>query len=233
MRKYLVISLCFVSVFTLAQKVDQVPADSIPPEVAKKIFKYNLARQYNDAIGSRMAIYDLLAENPSHVGLRDTLALLFLEQQMYASAALVSQDVAIAVPEDMFAAEVAAVSFERLGVNNKALNFYERLFVNDPDNIARLYKIGFLQLDMKLYEEAMTSANQLIGHKLASETTLLFNKSDGESQEISMKLAALRLKSLVEKGKGNNAEAIKYLEEILAENPDFEVVKTELAELKK
>ena len=226
-----VANLFFVVLTALGQ--DVLEKDSVITEESKKIMVYNMAKQFNDPLGQRVALYNLLAENPNHVGLRDSLALVFLESGMYASAALVSQEVAELVPQDLFATEIAALSFEKLGVKSKALKYYERLYLNDTDDIGKLYKMAFLQVDLKKYEEALISADQLISHKLSEKTSLLFPKSDGNNQEVSVKIASLRIKSMVEKERGNEDQAIKYLEEIIVQIPDFELVKNELADLKK
>ncbi len=233
MRKILLIAFAIVGFATLAQEQDNAQLDSIPADLAKKIFVYNASKQYNDPIITRMAIYDLLAENPNNVSLRDSLAMTYLQQQMYASAALVSQEVVSAVPDDMYATEIAAISFERLGVKNKALNFYEKLYLNNTDDIDRLYKMAFLQMDLKLFEEALASVTQLTSHKLAPETTLIFPTDDGQGQEISMEHAAERLKGMIEEARGNKEEAVNIFKELLKSKSDFEVVKKQLAELDK
>ncbi len=221
--------LCGVSLF--GQVTPKVASDSVPPELAKKIFIYEASRRYNDPEVSRMALYSLLAENPNNAGLRDSLALIYFENQMYASAALVAQEVANVVADDMFATEIAAISFETLGVKNKALKFYERLYLNNTDDIGRLYKMGFLQMDLKLFEEAMSSAELLTNHKLAEETALIFPTDNNDGQEVNMKLSALRLKAMVEAARGNTAAAKEYYQSILKVKPDFELAKKELAEL--
>ncbi|MEQ9230643.1 MAG: hypothetical protein RIF46_08160, partial [Cyclobacteriaceae bacterium] len=189
------------------------------------------SRRYNDSEVSRMALYNLLAENPNNAGLRDSLALIYFESQMYASAALVAQEVANFVPDDMLATEIAAISFENLGFKNKAFKFYERLYLNNTDDIGRLYKMGFLQMDLKLFEEALSSAELLTNHKLAEGTALVFPTEKSEGQEVNMKLSALRLKAMIEVARGNKEVAKEYYQNILKVKPDFELAKKELAAL--
>ena len=88
------------TILVQAQEEEAVVPDSIPVELAKKIFVYNASKQFSDPIIQRMALYDLLAENPNNYSLRDSLALLYLQQQQFASAALVAQEVAQVVPDD-------------------------------------------------------------------------------------------------------------------------------------
>jgi len=230
MRNLILLSFIILSVRVSAQQVN--PAiDTV--ELAKKIFIYNASKQYNDPTIMRMALYSLLSENPNNVSLRDSLALIYFEQQQYASAALVAQEVVNAVPSDMFAAEIAAISFERLGVKNKALGFYQKMFLNDGDDLNTLYKMGFLQYDLKLYEEASITADQLSTHKLTKETKLIFPTADGKGQEVTMEMAALRLKAMIAAGKEDKVKAKEYFNQVLKAVPTFELVKQQLADLDK
>lgn len=228
MRISLVVALLLVVGSVTAQQ-ETKPFDTL--EFAKKIFVYNSAKQYNDESVARMALYQLLAENPNNVALRDSLALSYFQSQQYASAALVAQEVVSAVPSDMFAVEIAAISFERLGVKNRALNFYSKLYLDDSDDLNTLYKMAFLQNDLKLFEEANNSANQLAEHKLAKEFKLVFPTDDGQGQEVTMDVAATRLKGMIAAAQGDKAKAKEHFDAALKAFPAFEVVKKQLAEL--
>ena len=89
-------------------------ADSIPKEIRANALIYNLAKKYNDPAVTRMALYNLYALNPS-IAILDSLALMYYENQQYASAALTAQDAASYNPNDLLANEIAAVSFDNLG----------------------------------------------------------------------------------------------------------------------
>jgi tetratricopeptide (TPR) repeat protein len=231
MKKVLLLIVVLSAFVSTAQEKKTQVTDSIPPELAKKIFIYNASKQYNDPVVTRMAIYSLLAENPNNVQLWDSLALVYFEQQQYASAALVAQEVATAVPTDMFATEIAAICFERLGVKNKALGFYEKLYLDNTEDINTLYKMAFLQNDLKLSEEAINSTDQLLNHPKAKEIKLVFPTEDGKGQEVSMDLAALRLKGMIEASRDNKVKAKEYYNQVLKANPNFEVVKKQLDDL--
>ena len=233
MKKVLLLIAVLAGLSSVAQENKTTPLDSIPAELAKKIFVYNASKQYNDPVVARVAIYNLLAENPNNIQLWDSLALVYFEQQQYASAALVAQEVAAAVPTDMFATEIAALCFERLGVKNKALGFFEKMYMNDTDDVNTLYKMAFLQNDLKLYEESLTSADQLLSNPKAKEVKLVFPTSDGKGQEVTMELAVLRLKGMIEANRSNTEKAKEYYNQVLKSNPNFEVVKKQLEELSK
>ena len=231
MKKVLLLIAVLVGLSSVAQENKTTPLDSIPAELAKKIFVYNAAKQYNDPVVARVALYNLLAENPSNIQLWDSLSLVYFEQQLYASAALIAQEVVSAVPSDMLAAEIAAISFERLGVKNKALIFYEKMYLNDSDDINTLYKMAFLQNDLKLFEESLTSTDQLLSNPKSKEVKLVFPTEDGKGQEVTMELAVLRLKGMIEASRSDTTKAREFYNQVLKAKPDFEVVKKQLEEL--
>ncbi|MEM7298849.1 MAG: hypothetical protein AAF391_11355, partial [Bacteroidota bacterium] len=110
MKKILftLIVLCGFGYFSFAQSQETAQGDTIPWELRKQAFIYNSAEMFNDPLVARIAIYNLLAENPGNLPLYDTLALSYLQYQQYASAALVAQRVLEINPDDLFAVEIAA-----------------------------------------------------------------------------------------------------------------------------
>lgn len=233
MRRILFIGLALCGLFPFAQEQAQNRIDSVPPELAKKIFIYNASKLYNDPEITKLAIYGLLAENPANYALRDSLALLYLQEQNFASAALVAQEVAELVPGDVFAAQIAATALERLGVKDRALGFYEKLSLNDSENLNYIYKVAFLQYELERYEEAIVSAARMRDIEAASSLMLVFPTPDQQGQQVSMRLAAIRLMGMIEEGKGNKDKAREHYNAILTEMPNFEVIKQQLTELDK
>ena len=73
------------------QSQEIAKGDSIPWELRKQSFIYNSAKLFNDPLVARMALYNLLAENPANPALYDSLALSYLQYNQSASAALVAQ----------------------------------------------------------------------------------------------------------------------------------------------
>ncbi len=233
MKKIVFATLFACTLHLSAQNESQSQADSTPLELRKKIFIYNASKQYNDLVVNRMALYSLLAENPNNFALRDSLALLYLQQQQYASAALVAQEVADLVPDNMFATEIAATALERLGAKNRALTYYEKLSLNMTNNLNYLYKIAFLQYDLKLYEEALANSLLIQGKEESKETMLVFPTADQQGQEVSMRLACIRLMGMVEELRDNKDKAKQHYEAVLKEVPEFEIVKQQLEDLNK
>ena len=206
-------------------------ADSIPKEIRANALIYNLSKKYNDPAVTRMALYNLYALNPS-IAILDSLALMYYENQQYASAALTAQDAASYNPNDLLANEIAAVSFDNLGIGAKAVPFYEKLYLENED-LGTLYRIAFIQYNLERFEESTNNANIMIDHTDAEKVSLYFPVNDNKNQVISLKAAALRLKGMIALAKENKAEALDYYNQALEIAPDFVVLKKQLEELDK
>ncbi len=228
-----IITLIAISLIFTAQAQDSSSAnDSIPFEFSRQAYIYQLAKDYNDPAVARMAIYNLLSYNPQNTALLDSLALLYYEYNQFASAALTAQDAAAQAPDDMFAVELAAICFERLGALPKAISFYETLYTHTFD-MSMLYKVGFLQMDAKRYIEAETNADIIIEDPKSKTLTLIFPKNDKTNQEVSLVAGAYRLKGMIAAAQGDKIKAKESYNKALAISPEFEILKKQLAELEK
>lgn len=230
MKYFLMFAISMMAYGAMAQK--QIPADSIPFEVRKQAYIYTLAKKYNDPAVARMALYNLIATNPNSTTILDSLALWYFDDQQFVSSALVAQDASRMDPSDLFATEVAAVSFENLGVKDRAVNYYEKLYLANND-LSTLYKLSFLQLELKRYGEAINNADALIENPKSATMKLLFPINQNDTQEISMKAASIRLKGMIELDRGNKALAKEFYQKALALEPNFVILKQQIAELDK
>mgnify|MGYP000318414067 CR=1 FL=1 len=229
--KYLFFGIILLtSLISKAQ--EEAPSDTIPFEIRKQAYIYMLAQKYNDPAVTRMALYNLIAMNPGSPALLDSLAFHYLNYQQYASAALSAQDAMSLNPNDMYATEIAAVAFENLGVRQRAINNYEKLYLVNND-LGTLYKIAFLQYEVKNSEEALTNADIIINSSKADNLKLIFPVGQNGSQEISLKACAVRLKGMVEQDRGNVSLAKELYQKTLEMEPSFEVVQQQLAEMDK
>lgn len=234
MKRFILGVLTLIVVFTsnAQDQKQQAPTDSLPFDIQKNAFIYSIASRYSDIEVSRMALYNILAYNPNNVAILDSLALMYVDNQQYASAVLASQDALRINPNDLLATEIAAVSFENLGLKDRSITYYETLYL-DNQNITTLYKIAFMQFDLKRFGEALNSADILIASSETAEKNLIFQKNQNQNQEVSMLAAAYRLKGMVEAEKGNIAEAKAHFEKALEVAPDFVIVKYQLEQLDK
>jgi tetratricopeptide (TPR) repeat protein len=193
--------------------------------------KYSLATQWNDYATAKDALYDLIVENPGNDSLIFSLAYYYYENQQFASALLISQELLKRQPKSAQYLEMAAVSAEQLGVNEKALQNYESLFLL-TNNISTLYKMAFLQYGLKRYDETLINSDIILGKPDAEIPKVYFNDATNKQKEYSMKVPILTLKGLVSLDKGDKAGAKKFFDQALAIAPDFALAKENLAKTK-
>jgi tetratricopeptide (TPR) repeat protein len=195
------------------------------------IRKYSLASQWNDYSVAKDALYDLIIENPANDSLLFTLAYIYYDTKEYAPTLLISQTLLGRNPKNVNYLEMAAVSAESLGVYDKALQSYETLYLL-TNSVNTLYKIAFLQFDLKRYNESLTNVNILLGNPEIATQKVFFNDAANKSKEYVMKVSVLNLKGLILDVTGDKPGARKSYQEALALAPDFKMAKDNLAKLK-
>lgn len=193
---------------------------------------YQMALRYNDYAMAKNALYNLYVENPQNDSILYSLSALYLQSGQYASAAISAQDVLQMRPEHPGAVEIMAVSYENLGLKDKALDSYESLYLK-TDDYQTLYKIAFLQFELGRYNESKTNADILMSKKEAEDLKVVFDAGNNEQKEYSIKVALLNLKGLIAKAQGDKATAKKYFEEALKIAPDFTLAKENLQNIDK
>lgn len=211
---------------------EKIDADTLlPMEFQRQIFIYGAAKKYNDKMMQIATLYNLLSYNPNNSAILDSIALAYFEGQQYVSAALVSADAISLNPKDELGAEIAALSFEQIGASERALKYYETLYLLRND-IMILYQISFLQYKLKRLNEAFTNADIIIADTASNEVQIIFPKDDESEQKVALKIAAKRLKAMIFELKGNIVEAKKIYEDILSSSPDFDLARKQLEDLK-
>lgn len=213
----------------------QTATDSLPkldPKLkatlnASDQLAYQIAMSYSDPSLAKSKLFDLMVRNPEDVRYREALANLYFDGRQYPSAALVAMDILKVNDKNVGAVEIAAYSLEQLGALDRALPHFESLYLLSGDNFS-LYKSAFIQYNLKRYEEAMNSVNMLVKNAKADEK-IGFPKSQTETQEISMKAAALNLKGLIYLDQNSKTEAKTAFNEAIALDPAFEQAKENLA----
>lgn len=203
----------------------------ISPQMAHYIRKYSTALAWNDYDVAKDALYDLIVENPGNDSLIYDLAVFYYERQKYASSVLVANELLNRNPKSLIALEIIASGYENLGIADRALQAYERLYMVS-DNIGSLYKMAYLQFDLKRYKEAATSVDILLANPQCETLKVVFNDAANVAKEYSMKVSVLTLKGLVALEQGNKAEAKKWLDQALAVSPDFVPARQNLARTK-
>ncbi|UII20018.1 tetratricopeptide repeat protein [Fulvivirga ligni] len=188
---------------------------------------YGMAMRYNDYGMAKNALYNLYVENPQNDSILFSLSALYLQSGQYASSAISAQDILQMKPKHTGAMEILAVSYENLGVKDKALDSYETLFL-ESDDFETLYKIAFLQYDLKRYNESNANADILLSKPQSDTLTVIYETADKKQKEYPIKVAIMNLKGLNAQGQGKNAEAKKQYEAALKVAPDFILAKQNL-----
>jgi tetratricopeptide (TPR) repeat protein len=193
---------------------------------------YRMATKYNDYQTAATALYSLITLDPQNDSLRFNLAYIYFDGQKYPSAVLASMDVLQINPNHTGALEISGYSYETLGIKDKALSNFEKLFII-TENVETLYKMAFLQYDLKRYAECTTNVDILLSKPEIDEITMSFQISDTEQKSYGLRVATLNLKGLVNTALGDIDGARKAYNEALALAPDFIFAKNNLDELDK
>jgi predicted Zn-dependent protease len=180
---------------------------------------YQAAMRYSDTDMAKAKLYELMVRNPEDIRYMEALASLYFDANQYTSAALIALDLIELNGKNIGALEVAAYSLEQLGALDRALPQFESLYLLTGDNFS-LYKSAFIQYNLKRYEEALNSVNMLVKNAKADEK-IGFPKSQTETQEVSMKAAALNLKGLIYLDQNSKAEAKTAFNEAISLDPAF------------
>lgn len=203
----------------------------VNPLVSHFLLKYNVAVRFNDMAVAKDALYDLIVENPANDSLILNLAVMYYESQQYAPAILTSQELLARNPKNTTAIELAASSFESLNIYDKALQHYETLYLQ-TNAFAALYKMAFLQFDLKRFKECGATSDILLSKKESDDMKVSFPIADNKTKEFPIKVAILNLKGMVARENGDAAGAKKLFEQALAVAPDFQQAKDNLSKMK-
>jgi tetratricopeptide (TPR) repeat protein len=211
-----------------AQNAQAQPAN---PMVNHFLGKFNVAMRFNDNEVARDALYDLIIQNPSNDSLLLNLAVMYYESQKYPSTILVCQELLARNPKNPTAIELSASSYEGLNLYDKALQHYETLYLQ-TNAYPTLYKMAFLQFDLKRFKECSATSDILLSKKEAEELKVSYPIADNKTKEFPIKVAILNLKGMVARESGDTVGAKKLFEQVLAIAPDFGQAKENLAKLK-
>lgn len=232
MKKIIVIILLFITAsegFSQETKTQENRASSVVFHYSQM---YQRALRYNDINVAKNALYNLVSLYPNNDSLLYSLSVLYFQTQQYASAALTSRDVLSLNPNHIGALEVSAFSFEQIGAKEKAIEAYEKLYLQS-DDYQSLYKLAFLQYELGRFNEALTNADILLNRKETPELTVTYTGANNEQKEYPIQAALFNLKGLIAKSKNETEEARKFFNQALEIAPEFEMAKENLNSLNK
>lgn len=224
--------MAFCASTTIAQTTDTSAVTKLDPSLRKTLnasdqAAYQLALRFNDIAVAKNSLYSLIVRNPEDIRYVEMLGSVYYEAGQAMSAALVSMDVLKVNDKSIKSLEIAANSLEQVGALEKSLPYFETLYLLSGDNFS-LYKSGFIQYSLKKYPEALNSMNMLVKNAKPDEK-VGFPKSQVETQEVSMKAAALNLKGMIYLDQGSKTEAKAAFQEAISLDPEFDLAKENLA----
>jgi len=196
------------------------------------INKYVVANRFGDYDVAKDALYDILVENPADDSLVMTLAVLYFDNQKYTSAALVGQELLVRNPKDPTALELTGSAFESLGLKDRALQYFESLYLV-TNSFPALYKMAFLQYELKRYKESQANCDIMLTKKEADEMKVTFTTADKQNKDYPIRVSVLNLQGMIARDSGDKVAAKKYFEQALAVAPDFMQAKENLTALAK
>ena len=231
MNKSVLTFLLLAVAFSLkAQDTTNVQQDNRPAIYWLFHNNYNLAIRYNDREVAKSSLYSLINIEPQNDSLKFTLAYMYFENQEYPSTILACMDILSRTPTHPPSLEMTAISYEELGLKEKALTNYEQLYLA-TDNIETLYKLSFIQYELKRYDECTVNLDILLKDPELDNRLMTFQLSELVEKEFSLRVAVLNLTGLLKKAQGDKAGAKEAFNEVLAIAPDFIFASNNLAEL--
>ena len=233
MNKSVLTFLLIAITFSLkAQDSTNVDQDDRPAIYWLYHNNYNLAIRYNDQVEAKSSLYSLINIEPQNDSLKFNLAYMYFDNKQYASSILVCMDVLARNPQHAPSLEMTAISYEQLGLKDKALTNYEQLYLL-TDNLETLYKLTFVQYELKRYTECEVNIDILMNDPELDSKDMMFQLNDTVQKEFSLRVAVLNLRGLVKKDQGDKEGAREAWNRVLAIAPDFIYATNNLAELDK
>lgn len=193
---------------------------------------YKMATRYNDFGEAKTALYSLINIDPDNDSIRFNLAYLYFDAQQYPSSIMVTLDIINRNPKHAAAIELSAIAYDELGLKEKALVSYEKLYLL-TDNLETLYKLTYIQYELKRYMECDVNLDILLSNAEIDSKTMVFQVNDNIQKEFPLKSAILNLRGLVRKDLGDIEGAREDFESVLAVSPDFIFATNNLTELDK
>ena len=194
--------------------------------------KYVFGRKYNDSNVAKDALYSMIAMDPNDDSLKMVLCYYYFEQNQYASSLFVSLDLLSRHPDNEDAMKINAMSYENMGVRDKAIEVYESLYLK-TNEVNVLYQAAMLQFELERYNECTASLDIVLKDPQSKALKLNFAKTETEQQEVSLAAAAYNMKGMLEKRQGNKTEAKSLFEKAIELEPEFVLAAQNLKDLGK
>jgi tetratricopeptide (TPR) repeat protein len=194
--------------------------------------KYVFGMKYNDGDVAKDALYSLLAMDPNDDSIKMRLCYYYYENNQYAPSLFVSLDLLARQPDNVDALRINALSYENMGIRDKATAAYETLYLQ-TNEIGVLYQVSILQFEQERYTECKTNLDIILKDPQAKALKLNFAKNETEQQEITLEAAVYNVKGMIEKQEGNKEEAKKHFSKALEVEPEYALAAENLKDVNK
>lgn len=194
--------------------------------------KYVFGRKYNDMDIIKDALYSMISMDMNDDSLKMTLCYFYFEQNQFASSLFVSMDLLSRYPDHEDALKINAMSYENMGVRDKAIDSYESLYLK-TNEISVLYQAAMLQFELERYNECSANLDIVVKDPQAKALKLNFAKNETEQQEVTLEAAAYNMKGMLLKQQGNMTEAKVQFEKALELEPEFVLASQNLEDVNK
>ncbi|MCS6982458.1 MAG: hypothetical protein N2110_09530 [Flavobacteriales bacterium] len=188
-------------------KLTSLPSGKTIPDLLHAV--YRKALLYEDFAVARMALMQLAELNPDKTAYEDSLVFLYYSSGMPAQAVVLGRKRLESSPDNTVLMEVVAMAEENTGLLKDALDRYEQL-EKKSSNVLRKYRIATLQYRLKRYGECQATINSIMAHAASDTLKVNITYSDGSSQNVKLKAAALNVLGMAafELGQLEDAEAL-------------------------
>ena len=181
---------------------------------------YLMAIKFKDFKTAKEALYSMLSVDSKNEILLFNLAYIYFDNEEFDSTVEVVKEVHFINPNNIQALELLATSYVHLNDARNAADVYENLYMKTQD-INFLYRLVFMQYDLKNYEEAKVNTDILLQSPLAESTMYRFDQGKTEI-EVPMAASVLNLKALIAVAQGQKKSAKQYFSRCLEKSPNFQ-----------
>jgi len=209
---------CF-SITGYAQKNKTTKTDS-------EYLLFKKAMQFGDYTVARTAVLQLIVKYPEVPQWKDTLLSMYGMMGMYDQAIMLGEDILKTKNNDTNSLRIVAVSYENLGVLNKAIEYYEKVLVLD-DNVIMRYKLAVCQYGLKRNAESMANVDRILGDKKATDQKITITY-ETSSQDVPVLAAALNVGGIILIDEKKLEDAKLYFESALKLDPNFVLAQNNL-----
>jgi tetratricopeptide (TPR) repeat protein len=193
--------------------------------------QYRLGRSLQDWGTASQALVGYLTANPSGVAYQDTLLDVYTLGQNWTSAMLLSQHILATQPQNLFAQEKLAQSYEQLNLLPQAQEAYKKLYEQSFRPL-HLYYLAHVQYKAQQQPACEASLKEVLQHPATARTTLTLAVNALSTETVPLAAAAHNLLGYMWQQQGKLAEARKAYDTALQLAPTFSLAKGNRSTLK-